>query len=328
MIVNFKNFIFCLLYLTFIIVFYRKNRMRNCFTLATLILLALSVSCLRRQTEAGLYNAAELVNICNDSADILNPLSEGNGTLYFTFDITGLQTFPEQYSHGKPLKTRLKTKEGCINTGLLGLALSGTNNQDIMLEDIKEITQKLELANGIADSRFRVFDKPVRVLTLCHPGYNMISVKIISELVLTQKLKIKLSLSTGNKSATPGNTSVLTSDSNNVAIITVNTEKTPYRILIWKNNAEVIKPSPGLFYLDPPVGDSVYSFSCQFLFGDSTGRIQTFGETETATRKMWRQVWTNMTYKRTEGTKAGKDDERSYIISRYLKRIKSCDVSG
>ncbi len=299
--------------------------MRKYFTFVTLIILVLSVSCLRKQSGTGLYSAAELVNICNDSADILNPLSEGNGTLYFSFDITGLQTFPVQYSQGIPLKTQIKTKEGCINTGFIGLGISGTNKKEIMLTDIKETTQKLELSKGIADSRFRVFDKQVRVITLCHPSYNMISVKIISDLVPSQQLKIKLSLSPGNKTATPGDTFVLTSDSNNVAIITANKEKAPYRILLWKNNAEVRKPSPGLFYLEPPTGDSVYSFSCQFLFGDSTGRIQTFGETETASRKMWRQVWTNMTYKRTEGTKAGKDDERSYIISMYLNRIKSCD---
>lgn len=43
--------------------------------------------------------------VSRTAADILAPLTVGNGELGFTVDVTGLQTFPEQYdpqSHGKP----------------------------------------------------------------------------------------------------------------------------------------------------------------------------------------------------------------------------------
>src|SRR5687768_5027685 len=37
--------------------------------------------------------------------DPLSPLSVGNGEFAFTCDITGLQTFPEEYINGMPLCT-------------------------------------------------------------------------------------------------------------------------------------------------------------------------------------------------------------------------------
>jgi hypothetical protein len=38
-----------------------------------------------------------------NKADIFSPLSVGNGELAFTADVTGLQTFPYEYSDGQPL---------------------------------------------------------------------------------------------------------------------------------------------------------------------------------------------------------------------------------
>src|SRR5512133_521559 len=44
-------------------------------------------------------------NIKHSSKDSLSSLSVGNGEFAFTTDITGLQTFPDDYSHGVPLGT-------------------------------------------------------------------------------------------------------------------------------------------------------------------------------------------------------------------------------
>ena len=44
-------------------------------------------------------------NVTLDRADIMAPLSVGNGEFAFTADVTGLQTFESDYNPGIPLST-------------------------------------------------------------------------------------------------------------------------------------------------------------------------------------------------------------------------------
>jgi hypothetical protein len=294
-------------------------RMQKLKIIPVMLLVALSSSCKRTGSEIKQPGITSGVSIYKDFPDTLNPLPEGNGTLYFTFDITGLQTFPAHYSRGLPLETLLKTGEKCINAGLIGLEIRGADSGGMMLQDIKDIAQRLSLSTGIAESRFKIYGIPVCVETICHPSYNMISFRINSELIKAKRLLIRISIPRGNLNEKTNETSVLNADSNNVAIIAVNSERAPYRILIWKNNAELRFHSPYLFRLDPPSDDTVYSFSCQFLLKDSTGRIQTFGETEMASKKMWRKHWADMNHVEKKGM-----DKSHLMTQQYLRMIKIC----
>lgn len=65
--------------------------------------------CCNLLTVAGSIDRKALVERCNPHvtvADTMASLSVGNGCFAFTADITGLQTFPEAYSHGVPLGTQ------------------------------------------------------------------------------------------------------------------------------------------------------------------------------------------------------------------------------
>lgn len=44
-------------------------------------------------------NLIKKYNVINEKTDIYNPLSIGNGSFVFTCDITGLQTFSEEYNY-------------------------------------------------------------------------------------------------------------------------------------------------------------------------------------------------------------------------------------
>ncbi|HKK42478.1 MAG TPA: hypothetical protein VJ963_08725, partial [Bacteroidales bacterium] len=289
------------------------------------LILILSASCYRHGQNEALYNSAKNVSAINVYADSLNPVEEGNGTLYYTIDITGLQTFPGYYEHGKPLQTLLKTNEGCISPALIGMEIPAAGKNEFVISNIKNISQNLDMSSGIADSRFLLFGQPVHVITICHPYYNMISVKIASGFIRDKNFRIRLYVPTENDIENEKRQVSLVSDSNNVAIIAVNSTRAFYKILIWKNNAELSENVSGIFYLEPPSADSVYSFSCQFLVKDSTGRIQTFGETETASKKIWSQFWNNGSLGDRDRYQNGKEDEISYIRQQYLGRILSCE---
>ncbi len=293
--------------------------MQKLIVILAILLVALSSSCNRKGPDIAQLSGTSAVSVYNDSTDTMNPVPVGNGTIYSTFDITGFQTFPGHYSGGSPLETLLRTGGGCINAGLIGLDITGTDSGEMLLSDIREIDQKLSILTGIAESRFMIYGIPVCVETICHPSYNMISFRINSQLIKARKLLIRISIPRGNSDQTVNNTPFLTADSNNVAIIKVNSERAPYRILVWKNNAELRFQSPDLFRLDPPPGDTVYSFSCQFLLKDSTGRIQTFGETEMASKKMWRKYWAGVNLVQKKGM-----DKSNLMIQQYLRKIKIC----
>ncbi len=291
------------------------------FIISYLFVIILFYSCSQDVPDSGFFDAAQRVSLRNDSVNVYNPIAEGNGTLYFSFDVTGLQTFAADYEKGIALETKLKRKGVCINTGFIGLELNTWGNSNPALSDLKDISQDYDLSTGIAHSRFSILKHPVHITTICHPYYNMISVRIISDLIPDKALKIKLIVPLENET---GIIPSLTADSNNVAIISVKTQDYPYDILIWKNNAEIMNHSSGVFYIEPPVSDTVYSFSCQFLVQDSTGRIQTFGETEKASRKSWKQFWTNISPAMIPEQIRGNDKEKDYILNGYFNRIKTC----
>lgn len=45
-------------------------------------------------------------NVINTGFDSLSSLTVGNGSFAYTFDVTGMQSFPEAYQHGIPLGTQ------------------------------------------------------------------------------------------------------------------------------------------------------------------------------------------------------------------------------
>jgi hypothetical protein len=83
------------------------------------------------------------------------------------------------------------------------------------------------------------------------------------------------------------NTTEVLSDTNNLVIFDRSRNNDKYKVMIWLNDAHVINISQNIYYLEPDGSDSTYSFSCQFLNNPEDGRIQDFGETETASRESW-----------------------------------------
>lgn len=272
-----------------------------CFLFVFLI----CVNCCRNNSKTDRYAFITKYNIENSSIDSLNSLTIGNDEFTFSVDITGLQTFPESCSGGKSLRTIADwdwpdgndpENRSRFNLGIIGLNILKENGKEISINDIKDPVQKLNLSTGEIDSRFNIEGVPVHVMTVCHPDYDMISVKIISNLLGMKRLRIRINFSTLASSSSVNNvnsfesyTTKILSDTNNLVIFNRSQNKDNYNVIIWCNDADMEKVSTEQYYLDPSKADSVYSFSCQFLKNLETGRIQTFGETEAASKKKWRK---------------------------------------
>jgi protein-glucosylgalactosylhydroxylysine glucosidase len=318
-------------------------------------------------------------NIKHSSKDSLSSLSVGNGEFAFTTDITGLQTFPDDYSHGVPLGTMsdwgwhkdanpenynlsdvyqaynvngrsveyvrqfsvgddkrkgaatewLRANPHRIHLGVVGLQILKKDGTEISIDDIIDPVQKLNLWTGEIDSKFFVEGEPVHVITVCHPDYDLISVKISSAHIRTGQLKVKIrfpfaaSTSFGQNLNANGEhfTEILT-DTNNITLFGRKQDSDKYNMLVWRNNAEIKQAAQHVFHLEPPVTDSVYSFSCHF-FNKGEGRIQTFSETEAASGRSWKNFWSTggaVDFSHCTDSRA-KELERRVVLSRYLTKI-------
>jgi hypothetical protein len=224
----------------------------------------------------------------------------------------------------------LRSNPHRIHLGMIGLQILKKDGTEILITDIKDPVQKLNLWTGEIDSRFTVEGEPVHIHTVCHPDYDMISVKVISGLIGNSRLKINIRFPLGVSSPNgydfnspdKHSTSIL-SDTNNLTIFSRSQDNDNYKVILWRNNAELKEVSQHTYLLKPPQADSVYTFSCQFLQDKGRGRIQTFDETEAASKKSWEKFWTHGgAVDFSECTDKRADElERRVILSQYLTKI-------
>ena len=265
-----------------------------------------------------------------------NPENYQISELYKTYNVHGRQVeYLRQYRANEDLRKAaasdwLRANPHRFHLGMVGLQILNEDGKEISIKDVQDPVQKLNLWTGEIDSRFSVGGVPVHLKTVCHPDYDMISVKIVSALIGQKRLKIKINFPYGVSSPAGYNfnspekhcTKIL-SDTNNYTIFERSQDKDIYNVLVWRNSAEFKKVNQHFYLLEPDMTDSVYSFSCQFMKNLETGRIQNFGETEFASKKSWEKFWTTggaVDFSECTDTRAN-ELERRVILSRYLTKI-------
>jgi hypothetical protein len=265
-----------------------------------------------------------------------NPENYQISELYKTYNIHGRQIdYLRQYRAIDDLRKAaasdwLRANPHRFHLGMVGLQILKEDGNEISIKDVKDPVQKLNLWTGEIDSRFSVGGVPVHLKTVCHPDYDMISVKIVSALIRQKRLKIKfdfpygVSTPSGYDFNSPDKHSTkIVSDTNNYTIFERSQDKDIYNVLVWRNSAEFRKVNQHLYLLEPDLADSVYSFSFQFMKNLETGRMQNFGETEFASKKSWEKFWTTggaVDFSECTDPRA-RELERRVILSRYLTKI-------
>ncbi len=163
------------------------------------------------------------------AADLDSPLQVGNGEFAFTVDVTGLQTFQQEYEKGMPLGTMAQwawhtfpnpenyrlaevmqpydahgrqvlyawgpNKKAVAwlreNPQRIHLARIGLAFADpVSLGDLAGIEQELDLWAGLISSAFRVRGAGVRVRTVCHPERDLLAIRIESPLLRDRRLGV------------------------------------------------------------------------------------------------------------------------------------------
>lgn len=171
-------------------------------------------------------------NITQVKVDKLSPLSIGNGHFCYTADITGMQTFPELYRDGIPLSTmsewgwhsfpnveryQLSDVFKYVNTygekvpypigssagyeylranpHQMGLALIGLcrgGGDSLLFCELSEMSQQLNVWEGVLNSQFKVSGSAVEITTLCHPERDELVYRLQSPLFAERRLGIRI----------------------------------------------------------------------------------------------------------------------------------------
>jgi len=293
-----------------------------------MLLIILSLTCCRFFHGVDRLKQVSRYNITKSLADTLKQVAVGNNEFYFTTDITGLQTLSSGINQGSKTLRQKSYYKG-YSLPEIGLMIVKEDNTEISYADLQDPSQMLDLWNGIIESRFKAGAVMVNLKTVCHPDYNMISVRIASEMLIDRRLKIKVSFPDGNTISSGGISGLrrnpmpeIVSDSQNIVLISNHLLHPEYYVQLWKNSAVLTTDGKYTFYLNPLKPDSVFSFSIQFLDNLADGRVQNFGETMAASKKSWNSFWNSLG----EGffispSTCSRPDCESTIQSAYFRRI-------
>lgn len=222
-----------------------------------------------------------------------------------------------------------------IHLGMIGLQILKDDGTEISLSDVIDPVQKLNLWTGEIESSFRIEGEEVRLVTVCHPDLDLISVKITSGLIGKSRLRVKIHFPLGVPGATgydfnqpDKHITRILSDSDNVTVFSRQQDNDKYAVVVRRNNAELKEVTQHLYYLEPLKTDSIYEFSCHFIQTPGTENIQTFSETDDASKKSWEKFWStggSVDFSDCSDPRAN-ELERRVILSQYLTKIQCSGI--
>lgn len=202
------------------------------------VLLLFIFSCLAgraQQVSRGTIDRRALVsrhNLKITDAKFAGPTQVGNGNFAYGFDITGMQTFNDQFTtmsqwswhstqppkglkpadfkqtpvntHGRmvgydlpdsnqaELTQWLSSNPHRFNLGRIGLILKKKDGSTVLPDDLQNPVQYVNLWTGISESNFTIEGQKVKVTTICDPDKDILSFKIESDLIVQGRLSIFL----------------------------------------------------------------------------------------------------------------------------------------
>lgn len=205
--------------------------MKKILLLVCLTIIGLTVY--GQKVSRGTINRKEVVQRHNlhltDPAEA-GPTQVGNGNFAYGFDITGMQTFNDQFTtmshwswHSTPappglsaadfkqteidtygrmvpydvpdpkqpaLSQWLASNPHRFNLGRIGLWLKNEDGSKAVLKDIQQPLQYFDLWSAVAVSTFELGGKPVKVTTVADPHKDMVAFKIESPLIEMGRLGV------------------------------------------------------------------------------------------------------------------------------------------
>jgi protein-glucosylgalactosylhydroxylysine glucosidase len=256
--------------------------------------------------------------------------------VYRTYDVHGRKINYVHSFTGKAdtLKTEassfLRANPHRIHLGMIGLEILKKDGTKITKGDVKNPMQKLNLWTGEIESKFTIEGEQVMVYTVCHPDNDLISVKIVSNLLNKRRLRVKINFPLGipaqngyDFNSPEKHSTKIVSENDKQVLFERRQDNDIYYARVIKESANIKAEGKHLFYLEINPGNSVLEFSCQFSKQKPDDQIFTFDETEKASSASWQKFWMSggaVDFSGSSDPRAS-ELERRVILSQYLTRI-------
>jgi hypothetical protein len=253
-----------------------------------------------------------------------------------SYDVNGRQVgYVHQYGVKEdPYKAAasewLRSNPRRMHLGLIGLKLYHRDGSEVNPEDLTELSQQLDPWTGVIISSFMIGEDRVEVKTVCHPGQDMISTSIRSELLKTGMLKVKLEFPfTDPVSFKFGlafdrdHKTMLKEDSNNLTVIERNLNRETYFVTVRRSKGTIKEDAEHKYIIEPDRSTDAFELSVLFSRNQDEMVLPSYTDTETASGKSLKDFWMSggaVDFSDCLDKRAA-ELERRVILSQYLTRI-------
>lgn len=237
----------------------------------------------------------------------------------------------KQPARNKEAADYFRINQHRLQLGNIGFEIIKKDGRLVAPADIKNIHQELDPWTGEIKSHFVVQDIPVDVITYGHPDDDAIAVKIVSPLLLTGNLQLRIRLPYPTGSFADEGTnyndealhkSLLYSSVSDHAIIQHTLDTTIYYVnTSWKGAAAIHQKSAH-YFLVKPAKTNVFEIAFSFT-QKPVAKVPQFGITKALSENEWKKFWMSGGAVDFEGStdKRANELERRIILSQYLTRV-------
>ncbi|WP_218918728.1 hypothetical protein [Rufibacter tibetensis] len=228
----------------------------------------------------------------------------------------------------------LRTNPHRLHLGIVGLVLLKENGEQVQVQDLQQIQQKLDLWTGKIESKYVVEGVPVTVELYGHQEQDGISAKVTSPLITKGRLKVSLKFPYGATChVCPGydwenqnkhSTTLARSEANaNQVQLTRKLDSTVYYTSVqWREEGQFTEKQKHQFELTPSSKEGSLEFSVLFTQRQVMD-VPAFKETQASSEEEWKKFWTEggvIDFSGSTDPRA-KELERRVILSQYLTKI-------
>ncbi len=219
--------------------------------------------------------------------------------------------------------------------GQVGFELSKLDGSPVNMNEIKNIFQRLNLWEGVIESRFEINNDTVFVTTVCNPQKDLISVRVRSVLLKKGLIKIAFKFPYAYDPSIKNNppyiwnkpdahsTDIIKRAENYAELKRVVDSSSYFVFLNWSAKSNFKKIKKHYFLLTPDKDYDYFEFSFGFSNNKIIKNIPGFKDTYTSSIENWKRFWTEggaVDFSGSTDPRAN-ELERRIILSQYLTAI-------
>ncbi len=231
-----------------------------------------------------------------------------------------------------------------LHLGQIGFVLTLADGAPATPADLTDVTQKLDLWNGVIHSHFNFDGQPVDVETVCEPDFDAVAVRAVSPLVEQGRLAVQIhfpyatgEVITADWNHPEAHETIFTRTGTNRAHFERKLDNDHYVAdAAWTEGASITNVAKHQFVVSfprsraerdkrtQPEAQSTLELVCAFA-AKAHPELRTFAGTQTDAQKYWNHFWQTGGAINLSGSQDPRwfELERRIVLSQYLTAIQS-----